>query len=399
MMKQDRIRDLADKAAKGDREAYGRLLDLDAEGVRGARAALLEIWDSIWGRGAAGGDSEDRQAFWSELRSVKEDLNREPAKVGCLDDLRARAREWGTCEAVQADGLEAYRLRLLEHLEAARELLEQAWRLGGACALEREGVNPCRLDVGRRLAVALTALGQYPKALATVEESLGGYQRLGGPGHDLDGDGIANCLSVRAQIRSFMGDPAGAAGDFAVCLDRRPTGSNLFDQTRRDLAWALFETGDEGKEDAYKYLQKHRLAYRRRELTPDRAQFDWLDGELEFSRKGRVGRNRRKRGEKKMMRAIEGFAEAGLPAEFEAAASDLLKALRHDRTALLEHLETLHPMAMRLIKSPEQLRRFQLILNECQGTPSPSTWSRIERAIGELREAAGGTHLPPCLIR
>jgi tetratricopeptide (TPR) repeat protein len=375
------------------------LLDLDAEGVPGARAALFKLWDSVWGKDAGDGDSEDRQAFWSELRSVVEDLDRKPAKVGCLDDLRARAREFGTCEAVQATGLEAYRLRRLGRNEAARGLLEQAWRLGASCPLDREGLNPCRLDVGWRLAVVLTALGLYPKALATVEESLEGYRRLGGPGHDLDGDGIAKCLSVRAKIRSFMGDHAGAAGDFAACLERLPTGSSFFDQTQRDLAWALFQTGDEGKEDAYKYLQKHRLAYRRRELTPDRAQFDWLDGQLEFSRKGRVGRNRRKRGEKKMMRAIEGFAEAGLPAEFEAAASDLLRALRHDRTALLEHLETLHPMAMRLIKSPEQLRRFQLILNECQGTPSPSTWSRIERAIGELREAAGGTHLPPCLIR
>lgn len=398
-MKQDRIRELADRAAKGDREAYGRLLGLYAAGVPGARPALFEIWDSIWGKDAARAEAEDRQAFWSELRSIMEDLDRKPAKVGCLAGLRARARELGTCETVQADGLEAYRLRRLGHLEAARDLLEQAWRLGGSCPLEREGVNPCLLDVGRRLAVVLTALGLYPKALATVEESLGGYERLGDPGHDLDGDGIANCLSVRGKIQGFMGDPAGAARDFAACLERLPTGSNVFEQTRRDLAVALSHTGDEGKEEAYKYLQKHRLVYRRRPLTPDRAQFDWLDGQLEFSRKGRVGRNRRRRGEKKMTRALKGFAEAGLPDEFEAAASDLLKALRHDRTVLLKHLAAIHPVALKLIKSPEHLRRFQLILNECQGTPSPSTWGRLERAINELRMVAGGTNLLPCLIR
>ena len=100
-----------------------------------------------------------------------------------------------------------------------------------------------------------------------------------------------------------------------------------------------------------------------------------------------------------MTRALEGFAEAGLPDEFEAAASDLLKALRHDRTALFRHLKAIHPVAMKLIKSPEHRRRFQLILNECQGPPSPNTWSRLERAIDELREVAGGTNLLPCLIR
>jgi len=52
------------------------------------------------------------------------------------------------------------------------------------------------------------------------QRAMDGYDALGGPGHDLDGDGWASSLIVRADARFHLGDKAGSAADFATALGR-----------------------------------------------------------------------------------------------------------------------------------------------------------------------------------
>ena len=73
----------------------------------------------------------------------------------------------------------------------AEDLLAEARDLGREC-------TACQLDVGRRHAILLAAMGEHAAALAEIDECLADYRKLG-PGHDLNNDGVASCLSERGK--------------------------------------------------------------------------------------------------------------------------------------------------------------------------------------------------------
>ena len=239
--------------------------------------------------------------------------------------------------------------------------------------------------------------GDYGAAMERIEICLAGYRQLG-PGHDLDGDGVANCLSNRGQIRFFMGDADGAIADLGASLERWRPESPPFLAALLNLGVALERAGQ--REEAYRLLRKPRLRFRTLPPCAHRAVFDLLDGNLEYQR----GTRNRHRGREKIRDAVDGFATLGMPDEFTRAVADYVQSIRRNPEAVFAFLEEIEGTARELVTAPEQIRRLREIyaLSRDLNGPLPTRSVRLrmmrtlEHAIGELR--AGLMPDVPCLI-
>lgn len=155
------------------------------------------------------------------------------------------------------------RHRLLDELAAAEEVLTRASALVPACRSASPGrPNPCYLEVHWRWGMLDMSLGRRREGLEKVETSLGGYQDLGGPGHNLNGDGVTSMRRARARILFALKEYDAAAADYSACLERSPMGSQLWLDTYQNVATALANAGPEGRERAWKLLGKQRLSFR-----------------------------------------------------------------------------------------------------------------------------------------
>ena len=235
------------RRARGDRAAAKKLRQLikDDDEIWNE---VLETLDSAVGEP----DDKEREAFWADLRKAASIVYSNPAAgEASLAELRARMWRFGSCERVQVLGIDAARCRALGKHGDAETLLEQARELAASCRVQHDDANPCLLDVDRRRSILLTTQGRREVALAEAQATLDGYRKLGGPGHDLHGQGAANALFARAFARFHMRDAAGASADFAKCLAMVPPDvEDLHDSIRHNLAWSLFRTDAAGKKEA-----------------------------------------------------------------------------------------------------------------------------------------------------
>jgi len=340
-------------------------------------------------------DDEEREAFWGDLRRAAVLIHSNPTSgLAELAELRDRAWRFGSCERVQVLGVDAYRCRSLGRLDEAEALLERARDLALCCRLRRDDVNPCLLDVDRRISLLLTAQNRHEKALAKAQSTLDGYRRLGGPGHDLHGQGLAQALVARAPIRSFMGDPAAASADFAQALALVPPElEDLHESILYNLARALFETGTAGKKEADKLLTRLRRSFSQRPLAVPRARFDWLDSMLCWE----VRRVNRHRAREKLHETQEAFhSPLGMPDEFVAATGDLLLLYFPDRREMRKVLEKAKRMGEGFITDPEQWRRL-CELEKLVGAGPWTPHDDLESAVRGLRDSVSG--VIPSLIR
>lgn len=230
-----------------------------------------------------------------------------------------------------------------------------------------------------------------------IEACLAGYRELG-PGHDLDGDGVARCLSIRGQIRWFLGAADGAVADLGVSLERWRPESPPFLVALLNLGVALERAGR--REEAYQLLRKPRLKFRSLPPSAHRAVFDLLDGNLEYQR----GVRHRHRGREKIRDAVDGFAAERMPDEFIRAVADYVRSIRRNPEAVHAFLKEIHGTARELVTAPEQIRRLREIfaLSRDLSGPLPTRSVRrrmaqaMEQAIAELR--AGILPGVPCLV-
>ncbi|HEX9732612.1 MAG TPA: hypothetical protein VGG06_11585 [Thermoanaerobaculia bacterium] len=390
-----KAKDLIENVAWGDRAAAEKLREL----VRDDDEAWAEVLRELRSPRREPDDKE-REAFWAELRRVAALIDSNPS-MGKADlaELQERAWRFGSCERVQVLAVDGYRFRLLGKLEEAEIAIERAREMAAGCRLrrDRDDVNPCLLDVGRRHSLLLAAQDRREEALAEAESTIDGYRRLGGPGHDLHGQGLAQALVARGPIRSAMGDPAAASADFAEALSLVPPElEDLHDAILYDLAWALFETGAAGKKEADKLLTRLRRSFSQRPQSVQRAHFDWLDSMLGWE----VRRVNRHRARKKLHETQEAFySPLGMPDEFVAATGDLLLVYFPDRREMRRVLEKAKRMGEGFITDPEQWRR----LCELEKLVSAGIWTPhddLESAVRALRESVSGVRgIIPSLIR
>jgi hypothetical protein len=381
------------RRARGDRAAAKKLRQLikDDDEIWNE---VLETLDSAVGEP----DDKEREAFWADLRKAASIVYSNPAAgEASLAELRARMWRFGSCERVQVLGIDAARCRALGKHGDAETLLEQARELAASCRVQHDDANPCLLDVDRRRSILLTTQGRREVALAEAQATLDGYRKLGGPGHDLHGQGAANALFARAFARFHMRDAAGASADFAKCLAMVPPDvEDLHDSIRHNLAWSLFRTDAAGKKEADKLLPKVRRSVSHRPMSVQRAHFDWLDSMLTWE----VRRRNRHRALKKLHRTQEAFYKPlRTPEHFVAATSDLLLVYFPDRDEMRKVLEKAKRMGEGFITDPEQWRR----LCELEKLVDAGIWTPhddLERAVRGLRDSVSGVPgIIPSLIR
>jgi len=311
--------------------------------------------------------------------------------------MEARARRLGSCETAQVIALRGYRRRLLGSLDAAEELLKQALDLAPRCRFAADSVpNPCELDLNRRLAILEAAQGRPADGFRRAQRVLDGYEVLGNPGHDLNGDGIASSLYARGEIRYELGDFDGCAADFSTCLDRYPISSKVWLRVQQDLATALLETGPVGRDRAFRIQNRVRFRMRSRSGTAEYAFFWWTDGQLTIA----LGKQR---GIDKLEKALGAFLKQGMRHHYAGVAHDIVRAMFPDQERIRRFLRRIEPVASTLCDE-RQMRLLQKILDLAKTCPRPDTpldilLSRLDNALRQLREIAGSqVSLPPCLI-
>lgn len=389
-------------------ELVERMLEGDSEATRQVREGFAggdaEITREI-GRRLAEGDSElgkrlmapeedpepepeGPDAFQAALLDAKDQTTSRPATTGrLLEELEARARQLGTCQTVQVLGLSAMRLSLVGDLGGARGALRRA-------KIESSGCPACDLDRMRREALLLLHLGQIEAALEMSQRAMDGYEVFGSPGHDLNSNGWASSLIVRAQVRCEMGDYAGSAADCATALRHFRRGTKVWQVTHQNMAATLALAGPVERRQVNEDLVALRLSMRRG-VSVERAAFLWLDGQLVVAIGGR-----RYRGMERLQMSLHlyGHPSIALPRSWLGVASDYARVLFPDREAIGLWMERdLAPHARRLIQDDRHLRQLKELYELAQERHrSLGMFGKLRRAIESLRESTGTAM--PCLL-
>lgn len=359
-----------------------------------------ETAETAAGGDAAGGDAGagDDEAgaaprFWSDLAALKTAVDSAPgATAAAIEQMAERADRLGSCERVQVLNLRSYRLRVLGDLDSAEQLLLRALAVGGNCPMRaaRDEFSACHLEVEWRLGVFEAAIGRGEVGLRRVERARVGYEILGHPGHDLDRDGIASCTYARGVIRGHLGDHAGAAADFGVCLDRYLEGSAVWERAHQDFTTALANGGLPTWEKAWELQERRRRRICKRAGTTEYAYFYWTDGQLGAA----LGKQRSR---KKMKVAMTEFAAQGMPDEVIGVGHDIALDMFPNRDLIRSFFaREFLPLTRGLVKDPRQKQALNDVIGLLRGSPQPETTSRLRGALQSLR-AAAGAHLPPCL--
>jgi len=386
------IQELVRAAADGDREAVRKLAELAAQGNQEALDALANGFEK-----PAEDEHEDPERFLADLRLAKSAATSTPAAAeGRLKALAVRARRLGTCEQVHVLGLDAVRLMFTGALDEAGHRLSQAQALERQC---RQGAA-CALLNRRRASLLALSRGDFDLALREAQAALTGYEALGSPGHDLNGDGLASALTARAESRFHLADYAGSAGDFAAALERFSPSAKVWSVTQQNLARALVHTGGAGRRAVAESEQFAALRLSmRRGNSIERAAFLWLDGQLWLDQD-----KRRDRGFKRLRRAMVIYAHPliSAPDPFLNVASDIAQAMiscrRYpDRGEIAAFLELeVGPIAKRIITDDLHHERLQELFKRCKARPGLSVWVDLRLAIESLRSAAERSI--PCLL-
>jgi hypothetical protein len=236
------------------------------------------------------------------------------------------------------------------------------------------------------------SLGRPREGLAKVEDTLAGYQKLGGPGHNLDGDGIMAMKFARARILFHLEEYGGAAADYSACLDRLPLGSELWLSTQQYLATALANAGPKGREQAWDLLDKQRLSFRKRKASVQKACFLHTDGELTIVLK-------KQRGLKKLKDALECFATLSMPHHYWDVALAIAQVYYPNREKIEDFLLEIEPVFRALMRDERHEKLFDELKALCAGCPRPTTLPCLSRLLNWVRETlAEEASLPPSLI-
>lgn len=389
MAKAGTEKDLIEHIGAGDVSAAEKLFELAAAGNEEAKATALRlIADGVHNRRESSLEAA-REAFWKRLKSTVKAIDADgPLNESAVAELLRKASPLTKCEIVQALGTEAYLYRLKGRLDKAEATLAKALETAGTC-------RQCQLDLLRRRAELRGSQGRYSEGHDDADAAVRGYRDLGGPGHDLHGEGEANSLSVRGMHRYDLGDLHGSIADFGRVLQilaprRTP---DLFAYGVMNLAIPLRKSGPEGREQALQLIVVVRQKFRGvLNGTLPRAKLDWLEGSLKLSLKCRF----RCRWVRLLQRAMEDFARMGMDAEAMAVMADL---------ALVKYPNRDEIKALFVVPEIKDLvigKRFREPLEELFHATKERTFRstpRLGESIGRLRQVAEKSPgVLPCFV-
>lgn len=349
-------------------------------------------------RRASAGDSEARKVALKSLRKFHIPCEFSPETFEKLKDLQwetdddpgrglAKVRELmksdlAPCELGQAHGIEAQALRMLNDYVGAKAAISRAWSVAGFCDLsvpdlELRSMWPAYHD------------GRIEEAIRHADTAVKGYKLLDGPGHDLDGEGLAVSMMNRGELYYLTGSYEAAAVDLGEAVALIHPSNRLLATAIFNLAVALERLGSAERRRAYQDVLVCRAAFMRRGRTVPRAKLDWLEGSLRVQ----LSENP-KRGRKLLRRGLTDLIHFEIPYDAAALAADIMRVLFPDRHRIVGFLDEKKPRILRLV-------RAILPLVEALDGVSAAAWGvdpqALDRAIASLREACGPRVLP-CLV-
>ena len=118
-----------------------------------------------------------------------------------LESTRRRA----LCLYLLSQGIEAFVYTVTNQQDLALHKLEQALASAGGC-------TSCEADQLRRLALLYYSLKRWADAYSNLGGAMDRYELLGGNGHDLHGNGMANCQLLKCQLLYSTVSPEAGAG-------------------------------------------------------------------------------------------------------------------------------------------------------------------------------------------
>lgn len=364
-------RELMERTKKGDREAEEALLRKLRQNRKMVTQPRCELTSKV---------------FRKLVRVQRVTENRPKRGMEQVQDLLAP--DLLPCEMAQALGILAHAHRMLKNYAAAEEALRRAWTVAGNCEI-------AVLDLHRREVLLAYVTGRPDDAFRHANAAIDGYRSLGGPGHDLDGEGLAKSYMFRGQLWYHEKHFGKAATDLGLAVSVIPPDKVVFGYAVVDLAWALSHGGMAARQEALQHVLGARSSFRRRAASVHRARLDWLEGLLRWD----LDYGQRPRAKFLLQRAQEDFIEAAMPYETAAVTADLLRLTFPDRQKILGFLIKLKPQLDPLLAGLRDLTRG---LQAVQDAAEVCGWSAergIDRAISALREACEDSPgVIPCLL-
>lgn len=201
--------------------------------------------------------------------------------VKLLTSLRSvrrtpETRRQATCLLFQGVSLDLHMDMVTSDPKLALEKLESAsWMI--------EGCDECAADFYRRLSLAYAHLELYDMALKANATALLQYKALSSAGHDLYGNGIANCYLARSAIRNLCVSPEAGAADARSGLRLASPKDSLYLYGLLILALAVCLKNTKGLaevSESRRLLESAMIFFDSDVPTITRAHIRWLDGLL-----------------------------------------------------------------------------------------------------------------------
>lgn len=292
------------------------------------------------------------------------------------------------CEMAQALGISAQAYRMLKDYPAAGEALRRAWDNAGHCEI-------ATLDLHRREVLLAYFTGRKDDAFRHANAAIDGYRGLGGPGHDLDGEGLAKSYLFRGQLWGHEKNFGRAAADQSLALSLIPPHKVVYGYAVFDLAATLAHLGREERLQAFQYVLVARNSFRRRSASVQRARLDWLEGLLRWD----LDYPPRPRAKFLLERAQADFIDASMPYETAAVTADLLRLTFPDRYKILLFLNKLEPRLGPLLAGLRDVTRRLQEIRDAAGVAGLRGERAVGRAICAMRTACEASPgVLPCLL-
>ncbi len=394
-MERWRVHILIDKAEHGDGAAIDDLIRLAAEGDLDARTAIVrgvtgsepsrEPKDE--GKAAKKSSCSALVPYTERLRELVKLVDRNPkaAEPVILEELH---RPVSNCFRVQILGMLAQILKGQGLYHEAEGVLDYAESVGCRC---RDSVA----DLWRRRAILHANQRRFPEGFELITKALNYYRSAVDAGHDLDGNGIASCRFVRADLKFNSGDKEGAAEDYTACLAALgPTQApDLFDLAISNLAIVFSRMDREHQEKSLSMLSDVRRRFQGHTgPSVPRARLDWWESMVRLAlRKGR-----RDRALEKLLDAQMAFIAQGMRNEAMAVTADIVRALWEEIPRLQSVLgRSLGPLRG-IVKSARLAAHIDAL--EVSACSKDVFLAKLDEATTRLRGAAKGTGVFPCLL-
>lgn len=297
------------------------------------------------------------------------------------------------CNLVQAMGIAAAAYRAMGKLGKASRILDRAWELAGDC-------EECEADLERRDSYLLCSKGRFDEALDSANSALGKYKKLGGPGHDLAGDGVADTLIARGVVSYYSGNVHKSLEDIRLVLDLVPKpGSppDLYGVALYLLAAYLQGVGGRQKlQEAKEAIRRglHSLESMGYDQSIFTAKSHWVYGMLEAE----LGN--REYAEFHFMSAHDELMSLHLAQEVSVLATDRarfgLPDPRKVQAAVVATMEWSEDHGKRVI--PAWFSRRSVVVLRTLFQTAQQKSADFEAAIATARSALDGDRILPCLL-